>query len=163
MGNSVSLQTLEFFYSALLGVGLGALFDFFRIVRFCLPDKKLITMFFDVLFWLCAICALLVFVLTVSDGKMRWYVLVGTFCGGFVYVSALSEIIFRVGVSAVFMLKKLLWLATRPLYGFLRWMWRKMLLVGRKVFRVEKLKEGGESHEKKQKFKEEKAQNRTFT
>ena len=90
MVNSVSLQSLEFFYSALLGVALGALFDFFRVVRFFLPRRKLITAVSDAMFWFFAICALLAFVLTVSDGKMRWYVLVGTFCGGFVYVSALS-------------------------------------------------------------------------
>ena len=145
MGNSVSLQTLEFFYSGLLGIGLGVLFDFFRVVRFYLPVKRFIISAFDVLFWVVATFSLFAFILTISDGKMRWYVLVGVFCGGFVYVSAVSEIVFRVGVEVVFVLKKALWISTRPIYIFLGWMWKKILSVGRKTFRKKK---GGELHEK---------------
>ena len=156
MENSVSLQTLEFFCSALLGAGLGMFYDLFRIMRFWLPDRKIITAVFDVLFWLCAICALLVFVLTVSNGKMRWYVLVGTFCGGFVYVSALSEIIFRAGVSVVSVLKKLFRFSTRPLYVFFRWMWRKTLFAGEKICCGRKSEEGGELLEEEQGNKEKK-------
>lgn len=156
MGNSVTFQSLEFFYSALLGVGLGILFDVFRIMRFYMGKKKLITSLFDVLFWCLAVIALLAFVLTVSDGKMRWYVLFGTFCGGFVYVSALSEMVFRIGVSIVFIFKRFLQLITRPLYLLLRCVWRKILFAGRTVFRKGRTRKG-ELYAKRQKNEEEKA------
>ena len=156
MGNSVTFQSLEFFYSALLGVGLGVLFDVFRIMRFYAVKKKIVTSLFDVLFWSLAVIALLAVVLTVSNGKMRWYVLFGIFCGGFVYVSALSEIMFRIGVSLVFVLKRLLQLITHPLYLLLRCTWRKILFAGRKVFRKGRTKKG-ELYAKRQEHKEEKA------
>lgn len=131
--NSVSAQTVEFFYSALMGTGLGALFDFFRVIRFYVPQKRILTFVFDVLFWCFAIIILLAFVLTVSGGKMRWYVLVGTFCGGFVYVSAVSEIMFRVGVSLVFLTGKILRSLTNPIYLLFRWIWRSFLSFSRKA------------------------------
>lgn len=126
MTNPVSLQTLEFFYSALMGAGLGALFDLFRVVRFFVPGKKFFTVITDILFWNVAIIVLFAFVLTVSGGRMRWYVLLGTFCGGFIYISAASEIIFRVCVASVLLLKKLLWLITRPVYLAFRQVWRSL-------------------------------------
>jgi len=64
------------------------------------------------------------FVLCMCEGKMRWYILLGTFCGGFVYVSAFSELIFKILRSFIEILKKLLWLLTRPLYILLAALWR---------------------------------------
>lgn len=124
MVNSVSVQTLEFLYSALLGVALGVLYDIIRVIRAYMPKSRAITALFDILFWCAAIISLLAFVLTSSEGKMRWYVLVGTFCGGFVYMSALSRIVFKVLISTVAALKKLLFIITHPIYLLLGWIWR---------------------------------------
>ena len=156
VGNPVTLQSLEFFYSALLGAGLGAIFDIFRVIRFYANKKKTVTLISDVFFWSIAVIALLAFVLTVSGGKMRWYVLFGIFCGGFVYVSALSEIVFRIGVSLVFVFKKLLKLVTHPFYLLFRSMWRKLLVVGRRIFRSREGKKG-ELYAKRREHEEEKA------
>lgn len=131
MVNSVSAQTLEFLYSALLGIGLGVTFDIMRVIRSYIPKSRAMTALLDTLFWCVAIIALLAFILTVSEGVMRWYVLVGTFCGGFVYIAAVSEIVFKVLISAISAIRKILSLATRPIYLFLRWVWREFRKTGR--------------------------------
>ena len=95
MNVCVSGQTAEFIYSALLGVFLGAVYDIFRLARVYLKSGKFMTGFLDVIYWMIAIAGLIGFVLTACGGQMHWYVLVGTFCGGFVYLSALSYLFFR--------------------------------------------------------------------
>lgn len=124
MVNSVSAQTSEFLLSALLGLCLGVVFDVIRTVRAYMPRNRAITAIHDVLFWLIAVISLLGFVMTVSEGKMRWYVLAGTFCGGFVYMAALSEIVYKIFVSAIAVMRKILQLTTRPVYLILGYIWR---------------------------------------
>ncbi len=133
MINSVSAQTAEFLFSALLGIYLGVLFDVIRTVRAYMPRNRAVTAIFDVLFWLIAVISLLGFVMTVSGGKMRWYVLAGAFCGGFVYMAALSEIIYKIFVSAVAVSKKVLRLTTRPVYLLLGYIWRSAKKTERKT------------------------------
>lgn len=120
MENEVSVQTLQFLYSALLGVGLGVFYDVLRCVRSYVRKSRIITGIFDVIFWICAIFSLIAFILTCTEGRMRWYVLFGTFCGGFVYASAASEIVFKVMRGTAKALSKLLSLITRPVYLMLR-------------------------------------------
>lgn len=122
--NSVSAQTIEFLYSALLGLCLGVLFDVVKTARSYAPKKKAVTALFDILFWLVAIVSLCAFTLTVSGGRMRWYVLFGVLAGGFVYTSALSMIVFKVMRASVSAVRKVLSLITRPLYLLLRMIWR---------------------------------------
>ncbi len=121
MENAVSVQTFEFLYSALLGIGIGVFFDFLRTVRAYMSDKRWITGLFDALFWIVALIALFAFVLTSSGGRMRWYVLVGVFCGGFVYRAAASEIVFKVMKGTSDSLIKILSMSTRPLYMLFKW------------------------------------------
>ena len=133
MINSVSAQTVEFLFSALLGLCLGVLFDVIRTVRTYMPRKRWITAVFDVLFWLIAVISLLGFVMTVSGGKMRWYVLAGAFCGGFVYMAALSEIVYKILVSVIAVMRKILHLMTRPVYLLLGSIWRSAKKTERKA------------------------------
>lgn len=120
MENAVSVQTLQFLYSGALGIGLGILFDVFRVMRYFSPKKKLITTVYDALFWICASVLLLAFVLTFSEGRMRWYVLLGVFSGGFVYMSSASEILFLVMRETVVAIRKALRASSRPVYLLLR-------------------------------------------
>ncbi len=133
MANSVSAQTIELLYSALLGLYLGVLFDVIRTFRAYMPRNRVATALFDVLFWMIAVISLLAFVMTVSGGRMRWYVLLGAFCGGFVYMAALSEIVYKIFISVVSALRKILHLITRPLYLFFRWIWRNAKKTERKT------------------------------
>ena len=114
--NPITVQSAEFLYSLFLGVILGAFYDFFRVLRSFLPHRKLTDALLDILYWIIAIFSLLIFVLTVSGGIMRWYVLLGVFGGGFLYMASLSVIVFKSLRAAVLISKKLLGMMTYPLY-----------------------------------------------
>ncbi len=116
MNVSVTGQTLEFLYSGALGIGLGIAYDIFRLFRVHLRAGKVLTGVFDVIYWLVAIAALLLFVLTVSGGRMRWYVLLGAFCGGFVYMCTISHLFFRALDIIIKLIVRLLHVAVKPIY-----------------------------------------------
>lgn len=119
--NPITVQSIEFLYSLALGVMLGVLYDIFRVVRSFSPKKQIIVAIFDILFWIIALISLLAFVLTVSGGAMRWYVLFGVFGGGFLYMASLSVIMYKTLRTSVLISKKLLGMVTYPLYIALRW------------------------------------------
>lgn len=116
MNVSVTGQTLEFIYSGALGIGLGIAYDIFRLFRVHLRAGRILTGVFDVIYWLVAIAALLFFVLTVSGGKMRWYVLLGAFCGGFIYMCTVSYLFFRTLDIIIKVVVRLLHVAVKPIY-----------------------------------------------
>ena len=136
MENAVSVQTVEFLYSSLLGIGLGAFYDILRCIRSYIRKSRTVTGLFDVLFWVCAIFALFTFVLTFTDGRMRWYVLFGTFCGGFVYRAAASEIVYKVLRGTTEILSKVLSLLSRPVYLLLRRMKKLCEGMGRGALKI---------------------------
>ncbi len=119
MDNPITVQSVEFLYSLLLGLALGVVYDFFRVTRSFLAHGKFTDALFDVLFWISAIISLLFFVLTVSGGIMRWYVLLGVFGGGFLYMASLSMIIFKSLRACILILKKLLGMMSQPIYFIL--------------------------------------------
>lgn len=157
MNISVSGQTMEFLYAALFGVALGVLYDIFAILRSYLPAKKMFAALFDVLFWIIAIVALLAFVMLVTGGRMRWYVLVGSFLGIFLYKSTISALFFRSIRIIISVCIKILHLSVRPLYLLSAWLyhiaqraWRgscNMMRKKRAKSRTKKL----EKNERKQK------------
>ena len=118
---SVSAQMMEFIYSALFGVCIGVFYDALAIIRSYIKPKKVITVLFDILFWIISIAALLAFVLLVTDGKMRWYVLVGTFLGIFLYKNTISGLFFCAIRSIISVCIKVLHILVRPLYAFSDW------------------------------------------
>jgi len=148
-------------YSALFGISLGVLFDIIRIFRRSFSGKSIATALADLIFWCIAIISLLAFVLTVCDGKMRWYVLFGIGCGCFIYMAALSEIVYNVISCTAHLIRKLLYYATRPLYFLLRFIWRVFRKSGVKaeqgiknkikVKRQEKKERAGGNGDKKKK------------
>ncbi|MBR5539059.1 MAG: spore cortex biosynthesis protein YabQ [Clostridia bacterium] len=158
MENAVSVQTLQFLYSALLGVGLGIFYDFLRCIRSHIRKSRAITGIFDVVFWVFATISFVVFILTYADGRMRWYVLFGTFCGGFVYRAAASEIVFKVMRETSKAISKLLSLATRPVYLLLKKIEKlglgtrqKALEISKKRRRKGKADKGGSKKKEKEK------------
>lgn len=121
MDNPITVQSTEFLYSLALGVMLGVLYDIFRVARSFSPKKQIVVAIFDILFWLISLISLLAFVLTVSGGVMRWYVLFGVFGGVFLYMASMSMIVYKTLRASVLISKKLLGMVTYPLHIALRW------------------------------------------
>ncbi|MBQ3055244.1 MAG: hypothetical protein IJC88_03985 [Oscillospiraceae bacterium] len=87
---------MTFFYSALLGAILGVLYDTVRLIRTLFARKKAVGMCLDAVFVSVSCLMLLGFVLTVSNGQMRFYVLLGIGLGWMLYAYLLSPTVYSV-------------------------------------------------------------------
>ncbi|MEG2857361.1 MAG: spore cortex biosynthesis protein YabQ [Clostridia bacterium] len=130
---TVGVQTLEFLYAALLGAGIGVLYDVSMLIRSFLKKNRAVYALLDILFWVFAVVFLLAFVMTVSGGKMRWYILVGVFCGIFIYKCTISALFFSSIRIIIVVIARLLKICVWPinwfaefLHGAARGAWHKI-------------------------------------
>ncbi|MEG1244403.1 MAG: spore cortex biosynthesis protein YabQ [Oscillospiraceae bacterium] len=113
---TMALQTRIFFLSIGLGFSLGFLYDIFYIVRMNITKNKFAIYMQDFLYLL--ICAFLtfIFILALSSGIVRGYILIGEFLGWLIYylstglivVSFINKIIRMIKFCKLFRKIKLL-------------------------------------------------------
>ena len=76
----IAQETEIFLLAVLLGAGLGAVFEFTRILRAIFPHGKILTFIEDFVFVL--ICGFSVFTFSVGlTGSIRWFTIVGLIAG----------------------------------------------------------------------------------
>lgn len=85
MGFSNAKQLWEAFLSGGMGFLLGLYYDVFRIWRKLTRPSSVVVFFQDCLFFATAAVAVFFFSLTMTDGTVRSYVLLGTAIGFFAY------------------------------------------------------------------------------
>ncbi len=105
---SVSEQALDFLAACLLGVGLGVLYDLFRILRLALWRGRWIVAMEDLLFWMTAAATTFLFQLVNSDGQMRFYILLGELLGFTVYYFTVGALVFRASRLIIDFIKRIL-------------------------------------------------------
>lgn len=105
---SVSEQALDFLLACLLGVGLGVLYDVFRIIRLALWHGKLIVAIQDILFWTAAAVCTFLFQLVNSDGQIRFYILLGELLGFTVYYFTVGILVFSASRLIIDLIKRIL-------------------------------------------------------
>ncbi len=108
MGISVSQQTITFLQSTLLGIGLGVLYDLFRILRLIIPSGKIISFVEDIIYFLLCGVISFAFLLAVNNGIVRGYLLIGEFLGAALYYFTLGKLIYRVADKLILFFKKFL-------------------------------------------------------
>lgn len=91
---TISQEASAFLYAGVFGMILGALYDVVRLMRS--PRRKVLGACLDAVFVLIACLMLLGFVLTVLDGQMRFYVLLGVGLGWMIYAYTLSPTVFAI-------------------------------------------------------------------
>lgn len=72
-------------HAFLLGIWITFFYDFFKVLRRAIPHKAFLVSLEDLIFWLC--CGLQVFLLMYyeSDGRLRWFAVLGALTGMFLY------------------------------------------------------------------------------
>lgn len=94
-----------FSYSCLLGLGLGILYDVFRIIRM-LINKRNITIFLqDIIYFIVSGFVTFIFVLGINEGQSRFYILAGEGIGWIVYHITLGEKIYHCSENIVKMIR----------------------------------------------------------
>jgi spore cortex biosynthesis protein YabQ len=111
VGVYLAEQTAVFFGAVLVGAAMGALYDVFRISRVAFSTPEGVIFAEDVVFFV--FCALITFYygLTVIDGSLRLFVLLGELFGGIIYRNTVGRLVMRVSKSIIS--------AVRAIFGFI--------------------------------------------
>jgi spore cortex biosynthesis protein YabQ len=104
----MSGQALMFLAAAGVGAVIGLVYDVFRILRKTAPHARLIVQLEDLLFWVGVTLFMFYFLLIVSDGEIRWFMLFGAVLGGVLYFAAISRLVMLVSVTVIEFIKKVI-------------------------------------------------------
>lgn len=127
---SISGQTLDFLLSCLLGVGLGALYDVFRILRLAFWHGKIIIGIQDILFFALAAVSSFLFMLFRCEGQLRFYVLLGELLGFIVYYFTVGFLVIRMSKCIIHWIKKILFFLYKI---FIRPFVKLFIFISRKI------------------------------
>lgn len=83
----------------LIGLIIGFLFDFFRILRRTYKTPDFITIIEDIVFWLVSGIILLLGIFILNEGKIRAYLFLGLFLGIIVYTMIFSRGVVKIGTK----------------------------------------------------------------
>lgn len=122
MGIYLTDQLFVFLTSMLIGAALGLLYDVFRISRVAFFTPSVVIFAEDVLFF--AICGVVTFLfgLTVIDGALRVFLIIGELLGAVLYYCTLGKLV--MGVS-----KKIIEAIKAVLRFIARWVLRPVWLL----------------------------------
>ena len=107
-GLSLATQTKNFLLSMGLGFIMGIFYDLFRIIRLSISQKKVFIIVFDLLYCIFLCFISFIFCMTVNEGQIRFYLLLGEAVGFAVYYFSLGVVVFTFGEKSVEIIKKCL-------------------------------------------------------
>ncbi len=116
MLNHASQQLNEFLYSAVFGIFCGMLYDMFSLARLHMHGKRFVQALVDLAFCLTCIMALFAFLLLVTDGRLRWYIIFANFFGFFIYKNTISGLFFSGVCSIIKLAVRFLNFSVSPIY-----------------------------------------------
>lgn len=138
-GLSLATQTKNFLLSLGFGFIMGIFYDLFRIVRISISKGKIATIISDVLYCVFLCFSFMLFCLTVNEGEIRLYLLLGSLAGFFVYYFSLGVIIFSFSEKIITFIKiviksifNIISYPFRFVFGELRELLNKLSLKSRK-------------------------------
>ncbi|NLJ33223.1 MAG: spore cortex biosynthesis protein YabQ [Firmicutes bacterium] len=94
-------QLLTLLWMLVTGVGVGLIFDLYRIGRGLVQPRWFLTALGDLLFWLLVVGFTYGILLWVNFGQVRSFVFLGIFCGLFFYYRLLSGLIIRLALIVI--------------------------------------------------------------
>ena len=126
----IAQQTQVFLIACLIGAGLGAFYDVFRIIRIAVKNPAAIVFLEDALFF--AVCALVTFFYMMQSigGQLRFFIVLGELLGGVIYYFTIGSLVMKISkliiraVKAVF--RFIYRVLIRPVLILLVWLGRKI-------------------------------------
>ncbi len=115
----------EMFLFGGLGFLLGLYYDAFRVARVMMHSGKRVIFLQDVFYCLSSALLFFLFTISVTGGRMRWYLFVGTFAGFFAYRLTVGRLVVKVARRVI---EAVVWLWSR--------FWRLALAPFRWIFRL---------------------------
>ena len=103
----VENQAYLFIVFSLTGIGLGILFDFFRVLRKTFKTPDIVTYIEDVTYWILAGIIVLYNIWFFNDGEIRIYMILGILIGAMIYTLKLSSIFIKINYFIMSKIKKI--------------------------------------------------------
>ena len=95
----ITNQAYLFLIFIINGLIIGFLFDLFRILRLSFKTKDFITYIEDILFWLLTGILLIYILITISNGQIRIYNVLGLIIGIITYLLVFSRIFINISIK----------------------------------------------------------------
>lgn len=125
---TVAQQTWEFLLAILLGAALGVCYDIFRIVRIAVVNPPALVIFEDIIYALVCASATLCYLISISDGRLRIFVLIGEVLGFVLYYCTLGVLVLKISKGIIGFIKAVIGWIWRvlclPVIRLLRWVVR---------------------------------------
>lgn len=123
---SLSSQFFAFGVTVLMGITVGTLFDFYRVTKGVVCQRKVFAYLGDLLFWVISTLVVFFLLLIGNWGEVRFYVVIGVLAGALAYIKLFSRLVVTIllrlialikkGAALVVKLSKFIWLVvTYPL------------------------------------------------
>lgn len=90
---SFTEHTQLFFYSCIIGILLGVIYDFFRVFRIVFPHNSFLVMLEDIIFSLIYIIIIVAFTSAFARGEFRMFYIFGNILGFILYFFTLGRIL----------------------------------------------------------------------
>lgn len=110
---SLARQTKGFLLALGMGFLLGILYDVIRIIRISISRGRVLVVVCDIAFCAIACLCTFLFCLTVNEGEIRLYLVLGEIAGFFTYYFSLGVIVFSCSEKIIHFIRKLL----RSIFG----------------------------------------------
>ena len=132
---SLAKQTGGFLLSLGFGFIMGIFYDLFRLVRISISKGKKIYFIFDLLYCIfLGFCSYLFF-LTVNEGDIRGFLILGEVMGFAIYYFSLGVVIFSAGEKIIEFIKKIFLSFFRFIFFPFKWVFKKLYNFTSKTFR----------------------------
>ena len=110
----ITVQCKLFALCLLLGAALGLLYDVLRIFRIAIKHNFIMMFFEDLIYCLIWTSMLILTIFCVNSGVVRWFALIGSAGGFFVYFNTLGRLIIKLANVIITFIKKVLLFIWRP-------------------------------------------------
>lgn len=130
---TIARETMIFFFSLILGAGLGSIYDIFRILRIAFPSGNKLIFIEDGIFVLIFTVLTFLFSISFCNGYLRLFVLTGEILGFILYYFTVGMVVIKCSKVIIswfkFLLKKLYAFFIRPLVVFFKYILHKVVSI----------------------------------
>ncbi len=103
----ITNQAYTFIIFVIVGICIGVLFDFFRILRKAFNTKDFITYIEDILFCILTGIILLYSIFKFNSGEIRLYIFIGLLFGVIIYMLSISKFFVKINLFVIEKIKQI--------------------------------------------------------
>ena len=124
---SIAEQTMIFLQASVLGIGMGLLYDAFRIIRIKTKNNIIFTFIFDILYTALFTVSMFLFIVDAANGMIHAYIPMGTALGMCLYFLSASRPLVQTGLRLIKFINSLISYVIKFLFKPFLWVYDKII------------------------------------